>query len=448
MPEGHDADDQVPPVPAPGGAPTVERLAGRGRLASVVTTTPPPADAPPPSPPVPAGAPAPAGAPPRVPLPPPPPAPALPPPPEPPVLAVSRLWWVTAPLLFLLVGAIGYVLVRPAPYIALMPGSARSVEPLVKVSRIGNGPKPKVDKAENDLLFVTVSVRRPTGFEALYRLLNDTNEVVPEKVVTGGQSQEENRQFNLQLMTDSKDKAKKVALERAGYTVKVKTSGAVVVDLAPTYPVAKVVRPGDTIVRANGKTIGSSKDLVAVIAALEPGSPVTFDVQPFGDGKQRTVSTKLGTNPKTGKAQLGVSLEDRPVYEFPVKVTIDSGQVGGPSAGLAFTLAILDRLTPGSLTGDQPVAVTGTIELDGSVGPVGGVVQKTEAAVGAGAKLFMVPPDEFAAAKRAARGRLEVRQVATVDEALKVLREFGGDAVPAAPVTEAASGANGSDPGN
>jgi len=343
---------------------------------------------------------------------------------------VSRLWWATGPLLIVLVAVISFVLARPAPYIALAPGSARSVEPLVSVSQLAGGPKPQTEKADDDLFFVTVSVRRPSGIEALFRLLDDTNEVVPEKVITGGQSQEENRQFNLQLMTDSKDKATKVALERAGYQVEVTTSGAVVIDLDPSYPVAENVRPGDTIVKADGKTIATSEDLVAVIASRQPGDAVALTIQPFGVREKRDVSVELAENPENGKAQLGVSLDDRPSYEFPVKVDIDSGEVGGPSAGLAFTLAILDRLTPGSLTGNEAVAVTGTIGLDGSVGPVGGVTQKTEAAVEAGAKLFVVPPDEFADATEAARGRLEVRKVTSLDDALDVLAEFGGDPVP------------------
>lgn len=376
------------------------------------------------------------------PLPPPPPGPSIERPPvqtgPPPARlgsvsspAVSRLWWCTGPLLIVLVAAISIVLARPAPYIALAPGSARSVEPLVKVSQVAGGPKPQTEKADDDLFFVTVSVRRPSGIEALVRLLDDTNDVVPEKVITGGQSQEENRQFNLQLMTDSKDKATKVALERAGYEVEVKTSGAVVVDLDPTYPVAEKVRPGDTIVEASGKPIAASDDLVAVIAAQQPGDVVELTVQPFAGSKEQDVSVELAENPETGKAQLGVSLDDRPSYEFPINVDIDSGEVGGPSAGLAFTLAILDRITPGSLTGNQAVAVTGTISLDGSVGPVGGVTQKTEAAIDAGAKLFLVPPDEFAGATEVAGGRLEVRRVTSLDDALEVLTEFGGDPVPA-----------------
>lgn len=347
-------------------------------------------------------------------------------------LPISRLWWFTAPLLLVLLATVTTVAVRPVPYLALLPGQARAVEPLVTVTPRDGGPVPQEEPVDEGLFFVTVSVRRPSGIEALWRLTNEAEEIVPEKVITGGQTREENTRFNLQLMTDSKDKATKVALERAGFEVGVEPTGAVVIDLDPTYPVADAVRPGDTIVAADGKAVQTSSDLQAAIAARRPGDQIELRVEPFLGTEARTESVELQENPEVaGAAQLGVSLEDRPVYTFPFDVEIDSGKVGGPSAGLAFTLAILDRVTPGDLTGPSPVAVTGTIELDGSVGPVGGVVQKTEAAVEAGATLFMVPADEYADAVRSARGRLDVRQVTTLDEALAVLEDQGGDPVPA-----------------
>lgn len=348
-------------------------------------------------------------------------------------LPTSRLWWFTGPVLVVLLAAVLTVAVRPVPYLALLPGQARAVEPLVTVTPKEGGPVPREEAADDGLLFVTVSVRRPSGIEAVWRLTRDTDEIVPEKTVTGGQSREENTRFNLQLMTDSKDKATKVALERAGYEVEVDPTGAVVIDLDPSYPVADAVRPGDTIVAADGEPVRTSADLKDAIAVHQPGDEIALRLEPFGGAPARTESVELRENPEVaGAAQLGVSLEDRPSYSFPIEVEIDSGKVGGPSAGLAFTLAILDRITPGDLTGPSPVAVTGTIELDGSVGPVGGVLQKTEAAVNAGATLFVVPADEYEAAVRAARGRLEVRQVTTLDEALAVLEDQGGDPLPAA----------------
>src|SRR5207249_3909047 len=111
----------------------------------------------------------------------------------------------------------------------------------------------------------------------------------------------------------------------------------------------------------------------------------------------------------------------------PYTVSIDSGAVGGPSAGLAFTLELIDSLTPGELTGGRKVAVTGTIESDGTVGPVGGVMQKTAAVRSAGAKYFLVPPDEFDAAKAHAGHNLQVIKVETLEQALDALVSIGGD---------------------
>jgi PDZ domain-containing protein len=188
------------------------------------------------------------------------------------------------------------------------------------------------------------------------------------------------------------------------------------------------------VVEADGKPVTSAKDLVAIIHTKKPGDTVVLRLEPFGPGPARTVRAKVVERPGSpGQPLLGVTLEDRPEYTFPFKVEIDSEQVGGPSAGLAFTLSILDRLTPGDLTGGHKVAVTGTINLDSTVGPVGGVRQKTEAAINAGATLFIVPPDEYHDATDQARGRIKIRKASTLDEALTVLHEIGGDPVPKVP---------------
>lgn len=351
-------------------------------------------------------------------------------------MPISRLWWVTAPLLVSFIGAIVVVGSLQVPYYSLAPGSARAVGPLVTISAKDKAGEPVDDDEDGarDILFVTVSARRPSGFEVLRNVRDDKIEVVPQEIITGGQTPAQNTKFNLQLMTDSKDRATKVALERAGYEVKVTSTGAVITDADPTLPVSKVVTPGETVVEADDEPITSAKDLVAVIRAKKPGDTVELRLEPFGPGPARTVTAKVSERPGApGKPLLGVSLEDRPEYVFPVEVEIDSEKVGGPSAGLAFTLSILDRLTPGDLTGGKKVAVTGTIDLDGSVGPVGGVRQKTEAAIAAGAKVFIVPPDEYHDATEQARGRILIRQASSLDQALTVLRELGGDPVPKVP---------------
>jgi PDZ domain-containing protein len=114
-------------------------------------------------------------------------------------------------------------------------------------------------------------------------------------------------------------------------------------------------------------------------------------------------------------------------YEFPFEVEIDTGDVGGPSAGLAFTLALIDDLTPGDLTGGSAVAVTGTISGDGTVGPVGGTGQKAAAVRSAGFDLFLVPTADYDDAVAHAGGDLSVVSVDSIDEALAALGEHGGN---------------------
>ena len=346
---------------------------------------------------------------------------------------VSRLWWFTAPVLTMLIGSILVIGTLRVPYVVLSPGSARSVGPLVSIEPKPGGPKVTPQAPTDDLLYVTVSSSvKPSGFLVAKAWLDDLAEVEPSKPFLGQQSGDENRKLNLALMTDSQDKARKVALERLGYHVESTPIGAFLEDVDPTYPSSKVLKPGMTIVGADGKPVRTRDDLVKAITAKDPGDTIELDVIPLGAGKTKEVEAKLGTRQgEPGTAALGVSPVDRFHYGFPVDIRIDTGQVGGPSAGLAFTLAILDRLTPGSLTGDQRIAVTGTIELDGTVGPVGGVDHKTEAAIDEGAKVFLVPPDEYAAAKRAARGRIRIEQVSTLDEALAALEAHGGDPLPA-----------------
>jgi PDZ domain-containing protein len=145
-----------------------------------------------------------------------------------------------------------------------------------------------------------------------------------------------------------------------------------------------------------------------------------------GDQAQREVDVKLSAR-DDGTPLLGITQQTwKQEFHFPFGVDIDSGQIGGPSAGLAFTLAVLDVLTPGELTGGQRIAATGTIDPDGKIGPVGGVAQKTVAVKRSGATLFLVPSEEYGQAKARAGNGLRVEKVDTLDDALKVLSSLHG----------------------
>lgn len=348
-----------------------------------------------------------------------------------PSLRLTHLWWVTGPVLGVLLVAVIWVAARPVEYYTLSPGSSRSVEPLITITTTEDGPELHSEPVRDDLYFLTVSIRRPFGVEMVQALTDDTVDVIQQRIIDGTQTRERNRQYNQALMTSAKDKAAKVALERAGYAVGVLPAGALVVDTSPDFPVADVLYPGDTVVAAEDEPVATIEDLVEVIANNAPGDVIDLRVLTVADGVEREVEVELGARPgEPSEPVLGVTLQTRAAYEFPVEVEIDSGSVTGSSAGLAFALAILDRITPGMLTGGQKVAITGTIELDSTVGPIGGVRQKTEAAIAGGAVLMLVPELEYEDAVDAAAGRIEVRSVNTFEEAIDALADIGGDPVP------------------
>lgn len=344
---------------------------------------------------------------------------------------ISPVWWFVGPPLVVLVATITYLLAAPTQYVVLVPGSARSVDPIVKVSALPDGPAPQQEPEHDNLLFLTVSSRQPTGIEALWRATQSSSDFVTLREHRGTLTHDQTRRFNLELMTNSKDKSAKVALERAGYEVVSEAGGAVIVDFFPDFPVADHALPGDTIVAADGRPVVQTTDLVDVIGAREPGEVITLTVQRLGEEETRDLAVELGSRPDDPEVPLlGVSLETRFEFELPFSIEIISGDVGGPSAGVAFGLAILDQVTEGNLLGEEAMAVTGTLEIDGSVGRVGGIRQKVEAALDEGATLFIVPEGDYEVAVEAARGRIDVEGVASFDEVLEVLEARGGDPVP------------------
>jgi PDZ domain-containing secreted protein len=176
---------------------------------------------------------------------------------------------------------------------------------------------------------------------------------------------------------------------------------------------------------------------VSVLHQHRPGETVTLQVGSIAQPMPgHAVSLRLGSVKKNGVVEplIGIgdpkapiaSMGTQPVYDFPFQVHISSDNIGGPSAGLAFTLGIIDKLSGGELTGGRVVAATGTIRPDGSVGDVGGVAQKTVAVEQAHATLFLVPPGELPDAQAKATKGLVVRAVSNVAQALAILMQMGG----------------------
>ncbi len=344
--------------------------------------------------------------------------------PPPAVPRWPRAWWLLGPITVLIVlGLIGGAFIK-LPYVAYAPGSAQSAEPLVKV------PKGKGFASPGSVLFLTVSVRsKEPALQALVDWLDPDVDVVPyDDVYPKKGDRKKDVQQNQVAMTDSKVTAQQVAFGKLGLPVTVTGTGVIVTRVAKDLPVHGKLDAGDVITAVDGQPSPTPGELTRLVRMHQPGEDVVLTVEAGGRGVPAPVTVELAKSSDTGKPIIGVNVAGRGVkYDFPFKVDIDSGGVIGPSGGLVFTLAVIDKLTPGSLTGGHRVAVTGEIAPDGSVLPIGGVTQKLVAAEGSGADAMIVPSDDFAEAKAHHSKTVTVYRADSIDEALAVLKKLGGD---------------------
>lgn len=365
--------------------------------------------------------------------------PGVPPPPPGPVLRPRRRGRIVAGVAaFLVATFLAVAAFVPLPYYLFKPGSVRDTQPLVEIGGA------EVYPADGAIGYTTVSLRQATLLGLAQGWLDDDIDVFDRDQVLQGRDVDENRQVNLRLMDDSKQVATQVALEQLGYEIDV-TVGQVVVEVIPDTPADGTLEAGDVITAVDGESFDDGEDLGRLLADEAPGDSITATVQPIAGGREREVELALAPTPDDpDKGMMGVRVREIVLdYDFPIEVEIDTGEVGGPSAGLAFTLAIIDDLTPGDLTGGHDVAVTGTISGDGTVGPVGGTGQKAAAVRGAGYDLFLVPTADYEAAVAHAGDDLDVVPVDTIDDALDALGELGGNVDDLPPAGEAAAAAHG-----
>jgi PDZ domain-containing protein len=334
----------------------------------------------------------------------------------------SRRWLVAVLAGVLAAGLLIASVTIDLPYYALAPGSARQVNDLI------DGPDDRDFPPTGRVMMATVSLRRAQPIDVVEGWFDDDIEIVKEEQVVGKTPPRQYHELNLQLMDESKRTAIVVALRKMGFQVPAHGKGALITTIIPDrgFPAEGHLQPGEVITAVDGQPVEFVEDAVNLLQQHKPGDEVTLSITtPEGDSRIEKLPMARNDN---GRAVLGVELQTSKLdYDVPLDVKIDSGDIGGPSAGLAFTLGVLDQLTPGELTGGRAVAATGTMSIDGTVGDVGGVPQKTAAVIAAGAKYFLVPPGEFAQAKKRAGKRLQVIKVATIDDALVALGKLGGN---------------------
>jgi PDZ domain-containing protein len=318
------------------------------------------------------------------------------------------------------------VLVFVARYVnisdfVISPGTSLPVSALLRV------PPAKQHPLHGTVMLTTVFLAQAHPLDVVNSWFNHDIALVPSNEITGGLTPSQLNQADAQQMNGSIEAAEVVGLRRLGYQVTEHGTGAEIVTVSPRTPAAGVLRPGDTITAVDAQPVSLEADASTAIDTKRPGDQVSLSVQ-SPSGAVRQVSLRLAPRPHDPtKGYVGVELATRADrFDFPFKVSISSDGIGGPSAGLAFTLGLIDTLTNGDITNGVPIAATGTINLDGTVGPVGGVAQKTVSVREAGAQVFLVPADEYSDALAHA-GKMKVIKVDTLEGALNALRQLGGN---------------------
>ncbi|HWD56477.1 MAG TPA: S16 family serine protease [Acidimicrobiales bacterium] len=372
--------------------------------------------------------------------------------PSPGVARRGRRWpWVIAGFVALLLLA-GFVASRQSiNYYVITPGNATPVAQYIEVPSTDNHP------VTGNILLTDVFVSQLNALSYLqYRFFDSNDEIYSSQTLLGpSNSQAEFTDQGYLEMTQAQSFATAAALSHLGYTVNSTNVGALVYGVVPGSPAAKTLHVAQVITAVNGTPTTSECGLIQALHGYSAGTTVTLSVEQSsinefgsfvnGPVKQKTITLARAPKgppvtfcpgpPITQTSFIGVEAETQQDWQFPVKVTVHTQNIGGPSAGLAMTLGIIDKLSSGRLTGGHIVAATGTIDQYGNVGDVGGVAEKTIAVEQAGATVFFVPKVELKTAEAKASPQLHVYAVSNLDQVLRILKGLGGnvntDPVPA-----------------
>jgi PDZ domain-containing protein len=299
------------------------------------------------------------------------------------------------------------------PVVALSPGPMEDVLARLKVE--GS----RVYDSEGKLYLTSVGIDDNVRFyEALLDMANRDVELVPRaQLYPDERESSEIDQENAALMDRSKEAATVVALREVGYDIE--PSGVEVTQVVPGAPADGKLRPGDRIAEVDGRAVDSTEEVRRAITRHQIGERVRFRVD--RDKAERTVAVRA--EEVDGQPRVGIMLRDL-FPELPVKVTIETeNNIGGPSAGLMFTLSIIDKLTAEDLTAGRRIAGTGAIDLDGGVGAVGGVAEKLIAVDRQGVSTFLIPAGNCDSVRGRVPKGLRLVRVSTIKEALRFLRD-------------------------
>lgn len=275
-----------------------------------------------------------------------------------------------------------------------------------------------VDETAGELEMTTVSVRsNMTLAQALGRWLTTGDTLVPiEQVFPPDMSEKEIEESNQRAFTSSEAAATVAAMNHLGRPVQI-----VVADTIEDSAAVDHIESEDVIVAVDGQPVDQPGQVQDLVRAKSPGDEITLTVRRGGDEIDEAVT--LGENPQDpGAPMLGILMTSEPTDGIEVEYNLQD--VGGPSAGMIFSLAVIDMLSPGELNGGRLVAGTGTISEDGTVGPIGGIVHKVRAAQEGGAELFLAPADNCTEAVSRDHGDMVIAKVTTLDDAITAMSDF------------------------
>ena len=282
---------------------------------------------------------------------------------------------------------------------------------------------------EGNLFQLTVRRDEANVFVYLWSLINDSYDLYPREVILpDGVTPQELSEISIQNMRTSENVAIAVALKNVGYEIESKGDGVAVVGLLENSPVKDKLKKGDLINSINNTDIFSATEFISTLRTYSIGETVSIGLLREIDGikEQIYIKTTLIEHVEyEGEPMVGflaTTVNER--FDFPFEIDIKTGNVGGPSAGLMMALNVYNNLIPEDITNSMIVAGTGTIEIDGSVGPVGGIKQKIIAAKRAGAELILVPVANFEEAKPLETDKTSIVAVDSFDEALSVISQY------------------------
>lgn len=334
--------------------------------------------------------------------------------------ALSRRAWtlIFSAFVVVVLGVVGAVV--QVPYVALGPGptfdtlSAVNGKPVVAVKGTRTYP------TDGQLRMVTVSLTNGTTlFSALGMWISGRYALAPrEDYFQPGESEQQVERQNVQEFKDSQSDAEVSALRYLNYPI-----NAVAQQVVSHTPADGRIRPGDKLIKVNGRSVASAEAVQSALADTHPGQTVDVVVQ-TGSQAPRNLRITLGKNPEPSRKQGFLGITPGAHANVPFHITISLSNIGGPSAGLMFALAVVDKLTPGNINGGLKVAGTGEIDDLGDVGPIGGIPFKLVAARNAGATVFLVPADNCSEARTHVPAGLRLVKVTSLRSAVSELNDL------------------------